>query len=145
MKTLKRIIIVFCLILAISILPWFVNPIINNIRLAQFSRQIYSHSLPRQTQLLEKQCICGKLNGNGDGMDFLATILIKSDLSLEELQRYYSFATVIKQEGIILNSEYLENGEIRYSKLKDVTNFKDYYVVFIFDGGYPALFDIRGG
>jgi len=145
MKILKRIIMSFCLILVIVILPWLINPVINNIRLAHFSRQIYTYSLPMQTKILEKQSICGKLNGNGDGMDFLATILIKSDFSLEELQSYYSFATVIKQVGMILNSEYLQHGEIRYSNLKNVTNFNDYYVVFIFDGGHPALFDIRGG
>lgn len=77
-------------------------------------------------------------------MDFLATILIHSDLSLEELQQHYFYAEVIEQQGIMLKSEYLENDEIRYSKLKGLTSFNGYFVVLIYDGGYPALFDIRG-
>ncbi len=144
MRTLKRIIIGFCLILAIAILPFVINPVINNIRLANFSRQIYTHSLPMQTKILEKQSICGKLNGNGDGMDFLATILIKSDLSLEDLQKYYSFATVIKQDGVTLKDDCVENRELKYSALNNINNYEGYYVVYIYDGGYPALFDIRG-
>lgn len=144
-KTLIRVLkIVFCIIFAALILPWFLNPAINNIKLYRLSRELSNHSISLKTQIIEKQSICGKLNGNGNGMDFLVTILVKSDLSLEELQKYYSFATVIKQEGMSLNTEYLEHGEIEYSKLKDITSFEDYFVVLIFDGGYPALFDIRG-
>lgn len=78
-------------------LTWFLNPAINNVKLYRLSRQLSNHSISLKVQIIEKQSICGKLNGNGNGMDFLATILVKSDLSLEELQKYYSFATVIKQ------------------------------------------------
>ena len=51
----------------------------NDFVLNSFSKQIYNCNLPEGTVIVEKQNMCGKLNGNGDGMDFLACILIKSD------------------------------------------------------------------
>jgi len=142
---LKRpFIIVICSIVAVLILPWFICPVINNIKLACFTRQLTGYELPSKTQMIESRSICGKLNGNGNGMDFFATILIKSDLSLNELQKYYSFANVVLQKDVNLKSEYLEHGEIRYTKLQHVTADNKYFVVLIYNGGYPALFDLRG-
>lgn len=144
MIKLKKTVIVTCILFSLIILPWLINPLINNLRLFFLTKQLMDYTLPAQTEVLENDSVCGKLNGNGNGMDFLTTILIKSDLSLEELQKHYSFAKVIEQKGRKLDSQYLEHGEIYYSELKDVTNYENYFVVMIYDSGHPALFDIRG-
>jgi hypothetical protein len=145
MRLLKRpFIIVTCSIIAVLILPWFICPFINNIKLFCLTRQLTGYELPSKTQMIENRSICGKLNGNGNGMDFLATILIKSDLSIGELQKYYSFAEVIPQKCTNLKSEYLEHGEIKYTKLQHVKAYNNYFVVLIYYDGYPALFDLRG-
>ena len=61
----------------------------NDLVLNSFSEQLYNCNLPDKTVIVEKHEICGKLNGNGDGMDFLACILIKSDKTMEELEEHF--------------------------------------------------------
>ena len=40
--------------------------------------------------MIESISRAGKLTGNGNGMQYFGAILIRSDLSLEELDAYYS-------------------------------------------------------
>ena len=51
---------------------------------------------PEETVIISYETRYGKLNGNGNGMDFFACTLIKSDLSLNELKQYYSKTHLIK-------------------------------------------------
>ncbi|MBP2644004.1 MAG: hypothetical protein H6Q67_1891 [Firmicutes bacterium] len=118
-----------------------------------------SLKLYRKITLIESKKICGKLNGNGNGMDFLACILIKSDLSLDELQQYFSgiaFQTVkndknhkvtkqvLHVNGNKLATEYLQHDGIFFTTLKSNLDYSSYYVVLIYDGEYSADFAIRG-
>ncbi len=46
--------------------------------------------LPEETELLDSVSMAGKLVGNGNGMQYFGAILLESELSLEELNDYYS-------------------------------------------------------
>ena len=87
----KRILfaIVLALLVLLVVTLFVVSPILNNITLSNFSKQIYNYPLPKNTVLIEKEAVCGKLNGNGNGMDFFACILIKSDMSIDQIKDYY--------------------------------------------------------
>jgi hypothetical protein len=144
------------------ILIIFIFPVINNISLNIFAQQLNSYPLPKNTELVERKKVCGKLNGCGNGMDFFACILIKSDLSLDKIKEYYNKMSarpaklvissqshavesdVIKADGFELHTDYNEHSIIIFDSLKNLKDFSDYYVVMIYDGGYSADFDLRG-
>ena len=144
------IVIVACLIIVLTS---------NDRTLNKFSNQLFNMLLPEKTTLIEKHNICGKLNGNGNGMDFLACILIETDLDIYQLKDYYEnikFENAKKNHGFsvevhvvkVLNNElqteYLEHGSIVFSRINDNSDFEKYFAIFIYDGGYSSIFDIRG-
>lgn len=161
-KTKVAIISIPIILILIVISPFVIAPLMNNLALLNFSKQLYNYPLPLHTKILEKHDACGKLNGNGNGMDFVATMLVKSDLTSNELNDYYFKATFnyAKNENSIskdkialeivtptspnLESEYLEHQEIYFDKLKNINSYSNYYIVILYDGGYSADFDIRG-
>ena len=119
----------------------------NKYRLHKQEKELAELELPEDTQLIEKQSVCGKLNGNGNGMNYLATILVKSELSLKELQEYYSEYDVIEQNSTRLECDYLEHDSISYLRLENIKDFKGYYVVYSYqsaDLGSIWEWDIRG-
>ncbi|WP_202707220.1 hypothetical protein [Sporosalibacterium faouarense] len=158
-KLVVGLVIMPVIILVIIISLFFVSPIINNISLNNFAKQLNKDSLPRKTNLVDKDAVCGKLNGNGNGMDFFACILIESELSLEELDKHYKvqeFNTarksgrynvrldIIHANGYMLKTEHLEHQDVYFESLKNIDDYSGYYVVIIYDGGYPTYFDLRG-
>lgn len=62
----------------------------NGLRVARFSYQFFWAPLPEQTQRLAKVKECGRFGPTGDGMEFMAVIIVESDLSQAELEQYYA-------------------------------------------------------
>ncbi|MBQ8824665.1 MAG: hypothetical protein IJZ64_05465, partial [Ruminococcus sp.] len=73
-----------CIIFIISI------PIINNYSASKVKKELCNIPLPSNTEIIESISKAGKLVGNGNGMQYFGAILIKSNLSLQELKNYYS-------------------------------------------------------
>ncbi|UWG96242.1 hypothetical protein LPY66_15230 [Dehalobacter sp. DCM] len=141
------------------VLLFTLTPIVHNLTLNSFAKQLDNCPLPAKTELIEKESVCGKLNGNGDGMDYFACILIKSDLSLDGVESYYKkckfrpaknrkdYLVDVKIKRVnseILDDELVEHRDIQFSNLKSVKDYSKYFVVLIYDGGYPAGLDFRG-
>ena len=55
-------------IFLIIILPFIISPIVNNI-FGIFSNQLKIFN-SKETKFIEQKSVCGKLNGNGNGMNF---------------------------------------------------------------------------
>lgn len=158
MRKIAKLIAYTVVSLFIFIMSLFIfNPLINNYRLLAFAQQL--KTLPQTITLVESKTICGKLNSNGNGMDFLACILVKSDLSLKEIQQYYNEMNlrtaqndanhevakqVLHVTGNKLETEYLQHGNISFDTLNTSQDYSKYYIMLIYDGGYSADFDIRG-
>ena len=168
MKVIKLIGLVLAIIFVILILPFFIFPIANNITLSGFSKQLYEIEIPN-TKVLEKHSVCGKLTGNGNGMDFLACVLVETDLTFEELKsefeskkfkyakpgatlqyggfkdgKYPVSTDVVKVDDGKLNTAYLAHAEIKFGNPKNWDDYSKYYALVISDGGYSAGFDLRG-
>ena len=158
-KTLKIICLVPIIGLILFILAFFIVPVLNNIRLNSFANQLDNYSTPEKTIVISKHQTIGKLNGNGNGIDYFACILVKSELSLDEVKKYYENmplknarksgknSVIIDVNNIkseILDTTFLERENIIFDRLIDVEDYTGYFVVIIYDGGYPAGFDIRG-
>ncbi len=162
MKINLKIILVIALIPPVLFASLFIlMPLYNNYCLHRFSNQIYAYDLADNTQIIEKYDQCGKLNGNGNNMDFFASMLIYSEENLDEIKTYYSSIElktarsdkqlpsappdieVYKVTSPYLECEYL-NTPIKYYSLVNEDTYENMYFVVIFDGGYSADFDYRG-
>ena len=104
--------------------------------------------LPEETELIESLSQAGKLTGNGNGMQYFGAILIKSELSLEELDAYYSDYRRNEWEYLVEIQEgqsidVIEHGELQFS---EEIKGSGYYIVYSWGSGDSLLqeLDIRG-
>ena len=51
-----------------------------------FCDQLFDMEFPDEITVVEKHKVRGKLNGNGNSMDFLACVLVKTNKTKEELE-----------------------------------------------------------
>lgn len=95
--------------------------------------------------------MAGKLTGNGNGMQFLGAILIKSDLSEEELNHYYAKYREDEWSCIVERQtsnrvDAVENGDLIFKALKPDEKLTHYYIVYTWGSSDYALsdLDLRG-
>lgn len=102
-------------------------------------------------ELLEVESICGKLYGNGNGMNYFGAALVTAD-SAEELDTLVAelgedFGTVgyTVQDGTEVNTPYLAPGKLSF-KYADFKDDETYYCIYFYIYEHPAsnIFDIRG-
>lgn len=64
-------------------------PVINNAVALGIEGDLKRLPLPADTVVVESTSVAGKLTGNGNGMQYFGAVLLKSDLSLEQLYDHY--------------------------------------------------------
>ena len=124
-------------------------PRVNDASAGKIQKELEISPLPENTELVEGVSKAGKLTGNGNGMQFFGAILIKSDLSLEELNDYYS-AYRKHEDDCIVNMqngqkvELIEHGTLEF--LAEVIEGEQYYIVYSWGEGMAPFneFDLRG-
>ena len=87
MKKIFGIIVLTAVTIILSVL--MITPIINNNMAEKTADELVDLPLPNNTEFIESIYKAGKLVGNGNGMQYFGAILIKSELSLDELKEYY--------------------------------------------------------
>ena len=120
-------------------------PTVNNYSAYAVEKQLCSLSLPNQTERVESLSKAGKFVGNGNGMQYFGAILIRSDLSMDELLDHYQTAlpgAVVKKQTA-QQIECIQHGSIRFETPIDGDN---YYIVYYFGSGIEPFseLDIRG-
>lgn len=60
-------------------------PLINNIVVWRMESELKNIPVPKETKQIQHKSIVGKLNGNGNGVNYLATLVVECKQSLEEL------------------------------------------------------------
>ncbi len=167
-KLAKIVLILFFVPAFILISSFFISPFINDLILSSFADGLFKQPLPPKTVLIEKSKDVGCLIGNGDHCDFLAIMFIKTELSKEEIERYYSNVKIKPpkkfdynfkhndvQIEVFLRDEAEEPFDgrgvyVKSRKEKDsaniiIENGKEYriFIVQAFESGYPPGFDLR--
>ncbi|MEG2634718.1 MAG: hypothetical protein RSA97_08980 [Oscillospiraceae bacterium] len=89
MALFKRIIKIVLTLIALLILLIFVLLLPDGYAEFKFTRQLKS-SLPVKTELIKAESAAYRLQGTGDGTEFLSVALVKSDLTKAQLETYYS-------------------------------------------------------
>lgn len=123
-------------------------PLINNYTAYKVEKALCEIPLPEETKLIESLSQAGKLTGNGNGMQYFGAILIRSELSLEELDAYYSDYRSNEWEYLVETQEGQPIEVIDHRRLQFTEEIKDsgYYIVYSWGSGNSLLeeLDIRG-
>ena len=123
-------------------------PLINNYTAYKVEKALCEIPLPEETELIESLSQAGKLTGNGNGMQYFGAILIRSELSLEELDAYYSDYRSNEWEYLVETQEGQPIEVIDHRTLQFTEEIKDsdYYIVYSWGSGKSLLeeLDIRG-
>ena len=145
MKKIKLVGILAAVVLIGSVIS---IPLINNHTAYKVEKALCEIPLPEETELIESLSQAGKLTGNGNGMQYFGAILIRSDLSLEELDAYYSGYRSNEWEYLVeiqkgQSIEVIDHGGLQFSEeIKD----SGYYIVYSWESGDSLLqeLDMRG-
>lgn len=152
---LKRALLVIGLIIVIGIGVYFVTqntPAKKNDRilwglLNEFSDAISNLS---QAEIVETKGICGKLYGNGNGMQYFGAVLVKQDsikdmtALLEQLDQMFEIVAVTAQEDNEIKTKYLGHHSLSFeTTMPDGTQ---YICIYFFNSHHPDSnpYDIRG-
>ncbi len=87
---MKKILLILILIILIPVLLYTSIVVANNTLAKSIEKNLIAYSLPEKTELIGSISKAGKLNGNGNGMQYMGAILVTSDLSEKQLLEYYS-------------------------------------------------------
>lgn len=123
-------------------------PIVNDRTAIKTAKEIERIELPEHTEYMESFWKAGKLVGNGNGMQYLGGILIKSELSIDELQAYYSSYAQEEWECIVERQTDTEIPWIEHGTVSLHTEVTDSNCYIVYSWGqnesiYNEL-DIRG-
>ena len=116
-------------------------PLINNYTAYKVERVLCDISLPEEAELIESLSQAGKLTGNGNGMQYFGAILIRSELSLEELDAYYSDYRRNEWEYLVeiqkgQSIEVIDHGGLQFS---EEIKGSGYYIVYSWGSGDSLL------
>ena len=121
---------------------------INNNIAYKVEKELCETPLPEKTELIESISRAGKLTGNGNGMQYFGAILIQSELSLKELDDYYSDHRSNEWECLVETQEGQSIEVIDHETLQFSEEIKDsgYYILYSWGSGNSLLeeLDIRG-
>lgn len=136
MKKEKILFIVLVIVLAVVLLPilsQFAIAVTNNAIAANIQKRLVQYELPPNTELVKSGSKAGKFIGNGNGMQYMGTILVDSELSSEELKEYY------EKDFDFIEVEKKEEGDSCYSIICwDSNRSENKFISFILD------MDLRG-
>ena len=129
---------VFLLVVALVI------PVANNAVALGVENELKGQPLPPQTELVESTSLAGKLTGNGNGMQYFGAILIRSDLTEEELSIHYPEYAVEAQKDAKISA--VDHADLAFNCS---VSGEDYYIVYAWGSAPAALrfilnLDIRG-
>lgn len=145
MKKLKAIGILAAVVLIGGVIS---IPLINNHIAYKVEKALCKIPLPEKTELIESLAQAGKLTGNGNGMQYFGAILIRSELSLKELDAYYSDYRSNEWEYLVETQEGQPIVVIDHGTLQFTEEIKDsgYYIVYSWGSENSLLegLDIRG-
>ena len=136
-------------IVVIAVLALFLTaPMVNDRIAEQTADKLADLPLPGNTELIESVHESGKLVGNGNGLQYFGAILIKSDLSLEELKEYYSSYAENEWDCVVEKQTGADIKIIEHVKLAFTTEIEgdNYYIVYSWGDNDTIFheFDIRG-
>lgn len=140
----------FAVFLMLIVLACATVPIANNLIAYRIKKNLERCPLPKGAEFCAAISAAGKLNGNGNGMQYLGAILLRSNLNLQEIANHYSkFQTgdwdYLVQEQRGNNVDIAEHKDISFNCPIDEND--SYYIVYTWGTtacDFLIFADIRG-
>ena len=85
----KKIGIIFITFLIMVVLFYVVIHVVNNHIAKRMERQLLECQLQPNSEIIDSVSIAGKMQGNGNGMQWFGIILIRSEMNEVELSKWY--------------------------------------------------------
>lgn len=124
------------------------SPLVNDSVARKTASELSKIPVPENSEYIESVSRAGKLVGCGNGMQYFGAILVRSELSLETLQEYYSEFAEYEWECIVKPQRGSQIDVIEHGSLKFETEAgnEGYYIVYSWgsNDGITGEFDIRG-
>lgn len=145
-KTLK----IFGVVVFVLAVLFIVSiPIVNNHTASRTASRLAGLPLPEDTELIETVSAAGKLVGNGNGMQFFGAMLIKSELTIVELNSFYAAHREREWDCIVETQTEQKIGLIEHGTLSfshSPAQDEGYYIVYSWGNGIEPFcyLDIRG-
>ncbi len=133
------------------LLVFVIAPGINAINLSglvnDFLDEISEHS---QTPVCETKSVYGKLNGNGNGIQYFGACLVKAESAealeavASELEQKFEYVGFWQQEDDDIESKYLEHRSLEYDT--HISDGEKYFTICFFNSQHPnsCHFDLAG-
>lgn len=116
--------------------------IVNDINASKYQKDFCKLELPQDTSIVDSEYSIGHFDGNGNGTRYYLSMVIESNLSLQELQEYYQNDKYDIQN---FNDDTKNDYQFSYSKIKEYP--KDYYLISTIEEPKNVFlyeFDLRG-
>lgn len=127
--------------------------VVNNSIANGIENNLLEYDLPQNTQLVDSISIASKLVGSGNGMQYMGSILVESDLTKDELYEHYSneFDYIEVNEQTTNKLEFIDIGNYYFNKFDEEGTYYsvtcwDYDVIGRFGENIATILDmdIRG-
>lgn len=151
MRIFKVITITLTVLLLAAVGLFVTVPLVNNTTADRLETKLKNTPLPRDTVFCDSISVAGKIIGNGNGMQYFGAILIRSDLSADDLEEHYAryragqwdFLVAGQAQEIIDMLKYKSHG---FPYLDNVESLDGYYIVCTWGSSkYPLRdLDLRG-
>lgn len=122
LRAMKRIGIILVSFLILIVLFHTVVYVVNNRIAKRLEQQLLNCPIPPNSEIIDSASVAGKLQGNGNGMEWFGIILIKSEMNeVELLQWYNSHVDIDKNDEIYVTRQ-------KTSEIFDYSNLRfDHY------------------
>ncbi len=133
-------------ILAIIMIFILAVPVINNCISANYEKRLKNASVPDGTTVIESASLTGKKMGNGNGMQWFGFLLVESDMSREELEKWYSDQVDLRENEDLWVSPQETPKIIEHSRrnFKKYKNSENCYQICLFKNSVAGLEDSFG-
>lgn len=142
-----RLFLVFFLIITLALV--FLGNL-NRILLYQMMHTLES-TVTTEFRIIDKASIYGKLNGNGNGIQFFGAVLIEGESEesistiVKELSDQYEEVSYTKQHNSEIKVKHLEHRTLQFS-FSSFSENKQYFIIYFFNSQNPYSwpFDLAG-
>jgi len=154
MRTFYKVLIAILVVLALCISPFVIAPIANNIKAQSFISEVKKSAFPASTEVLEVVGGVGNTSGTGNHVELLAAVLVKSDLTLEQLRDYYRADSI--ENDYVLNNAIIQVTEttqttssmdilnLTFKNFENISSDDNLYIIQKIESAVFSTFDLRG-
>ena len=124
MKKIKKVLIAFSIM--IILFPVSIR-VVNNGMARSLEKRLMNCELPPDSELIDSASVAGKMEGNGNGMQWFGIVLIKSQMTEDALREWYKNQLVTGENEVISvlkqeTSKVFEYGRWRFKNYSDEEN-----------------------